>query len=134
MAEEYANGSVKKLSQILGCSDLGRITEGKAFGLARACQKTEMKFWWAWRLMRSPVRTRFLRLLGRSHYADVLADVLAEQQRAYYAYAAEEVRMFPAARTGECASPWHAKMKAGKQCVKSLAAVRLSGPPWTAPA
>ena len=51
-----------------------------------------MEFRRAWRLMRSPVRARFLRLLGSSHYADVLADVLAEQQRAYYA--AEGVRMF----------------------------------------
>ena len=85
--------------------------------------------------MRSPVLSRFLRLLGNSHYADVLADVLVEQQRAYYAYAAEGVCMFPAARTAECASLWHTKMKAGKQYVKSLAAVRAdTGPPWTAPA
>ena len=125
MVEEYANGSGKKLSQTLDWSDLDRITEGKALGLARSRQKTEMKFWRAWRLMRSPVRARFLRLLGSSHYADVLANVLAEQQRAYYA--AEGFRMFPAARrTAECASLWHAKMKAGKQCVKSLAAVRAA--------
>ena len=104
------------------------------FGLAQARQKTEMEFRRAWRLMRSPVRARFLRLLGSSHYADVLADSLAEKQQAYYA--AVGVRMFPARRrTAECASLWHAKMKAGKQYVKSLAAVRAdTGPPWTAPA
>jgi hypothetical protein len=79
----------------------------------------------ALRLMRSPVRARFLRLLGSSYYAGVLADVLAEQQRAYYA--AEGVRMFLAARrTVECASLWHAKMKAEKQCIMSLAAVRAA--------
>ncbi len=38
--------------------------------------------------MRSPVRARFLRLLGSSHYADMSADVLAEQQQAYYGVAA----------------------------------------------
>jgi hypothetical protein len=59
----------KKLSQTLRWSDLDCITEGKSFGFARARQKTEMRFWpRAWRLMRSPVRARFLRLLGSSHY------------------------------------------------------------------